>query len=114
MIRAVLDTNIVVSALLQPLGQPARVFLLALAGAMQLCGSGEIYAEYEDVLRRPRLNHSENQIEGTKIPTNRRESYARSQAAMWSVTQFGSAVSSPWPAPCAITSSACGMRLFKM
>jgi uncharacterized protein len=64
-IRAVLDTNIVVSALLQPLRQPARVFLLALAGAIQLCVSGEIYAEYEDVIRRPRLNRSENQIEGT-------------------------------------------------
>jgi len=31
MIRAVLDTNIIVSALLQPLGPPAQVFVLALA-----------------------------------------------------------------------------------
>jgi hypothetical protein len=29
MIRAVLDTNVIVSALLQPSGPPARVFLLA-------------------------------------------------------------------------------------
>jgi putative PIN family toxin of toxin-antitoxin system len=64
-IRTVFDTNIVVSALLEPLGQPARVFLLALAGAIQLCVSGDIYAEYEDVIRRPRLNRSENEIEGT-------------------------------------------------
>jgi uncharacterized protein len=62
-IRAVLDTNIIVSAFLQRLGQPARVLLLALAGAFQLCVSGEIYAEYEDVIRRPRFNRSQGEIE---------------------------------------------------
>ena len=62
MIRAVLDTNIVGAALLQPLGQPVRVFLLALAGAIQLCVSGEIYAEYEGVIRRPRLNRIEESL----------------------------------------------------
>jgi uncharacterized protein len=61
-IRAVLDTNIVVSALLQRMSLPARVFLLALSGAIQLCISAEIYAEYEEVLRRPHLNRTEDQI----------------------------------------------------
>ena len=32
MIRVVLDTNIIVSALLQPLGPPAQVFVLAIGG----------------------------------------------------------------------------------
>jgi predicted nucleic acid-binding protein len=41
MIRVVLDTNIIVSALLQPLGQPAQVFVLAIAGSIQMCVSGE-------------------------------------------------------------------------
>ncbi len=67
MIRTVLDTNVVVSALLQPLGQPARVFLLALAGSIQLCVSGEVYAEYEDVIRRPRLRRSQHTIEGVLL-----------------------------------------------
>jgi putative PIN family toxin of toxin-antitoxin system len=53
MIRVVLDTNILVSALLQPLGPSAQIFLLALAGAIQLCASGPIYAEYEEVISRP-------------------------------------------------------------
>ncbi|MBK7928146.1 MAG: PIN domain-containing protein [Bryobacterales bacterium] len=53
MIRVVLDTNIVVSALLQPLGPSARIFLLALGGAIQVCVTGAIYAEYEEVIRRP-------------------------------------------------------------
>jgi len=41
MIRVVLDTNILISALLQPQGLPARTFLMALAGTTaQLCVSG--------------------------------------------------------------------------
>ena len=48
MIRVVLDTNVVVSALLHPLGFPARAFLIALGSVTaQLCVTGEIYAEYE-------------------------------------------------------------------
>jgi uncharacterized protein len=64
MIRVVLDTNILVSALLQPQGVPARTFLISLAGiTAQLCVSGDIYAEYEEVLRRAKFNRSEAVIE---------------------------------------------------
>jgi uncharacterized protein len=59
MIRVVLDTNIIVSALLQPLGPPAQVFMLALGGSIQLCVSGSVYAEYEEVISRPRFQRSE-------------------------------------------------------
>jgi putative PIN family toxin of toxin-antitoxin system len=60
MIRVVLDTNILISALLQPQGLPARTFLMALAGTTaQLCVSGDVYAEYEEVIRRPKFNRSE-------------------------------------------------------
>jgi len=63
-IRVVLDTNVFVSALLQPHGFPARAFLIALAGtAAQLCVSGDIYAEYEEVIRRPKFDRSETVIE---------------------------------------------------
>ncbi len=64
MIRVVLDTNIIISALLQPQGLPARVFLLALDGiTAQLYVSGDIYAEYEEVIRRPKFNHNDAVIE---------------------------------------------------
>lgn len=46
MIRVVLDTNILVSALLQPLGPSAQLLVLGLNGSLQLCISGNIYAEY--------------------------------------------------------------------
>jgi putative PIN family toxin of toxin-antitoxin system len=62
MIRVVLDTNIIVSALLQPLGPPAQAFLLAVEASVQLFISGSVYAEYEEVVRRPRLRLDENTI----------------------------------------------------
>jgi uncharacterized protein len=62
MIRVVLDTNIIVSALLQPLGPSAQLFMLALGGAVQLCVSGRVYAEYEEVISRPRFQRSEDVI----------------------------------------------------
>ena len=65
MIRVVLDTNIVVSALLQPLGPPAQVFVLVIGGSIQLCVSGNVYAEYEEVIRRPRLRRDESVIAAT-------------------------------------------------
>jgi putative PIN family toxin of toxin-antitoxin system len=64
MIRVVLDTNILISALLQPQGLPARAFLITLAGSTtQLCVSGDIYAEYEEVIRRPKFNRNEAIVE---------------------------------------------------
>jgi putative PIN family toxin of toxin-antitoxin system len=55
MIRIVLDTNVVVSAMLRSGGLPEAVFNLAMHGEVQLYVSEPIFAEYEDVLRRPRL-----------------------------------------------------------
>ena len=64
MIRLVLDTNILISALLQPVGLPAQVFLMTTPGTgFQLCISGDIYAEYEEVIRRPRFHQTEAAIE---------------------------------------------------
>lgn len=63
MIRIVLDTNIFISALLQPNGLPAHIVTAALAGErVRLCISAEIYSEYEEVIRRPRFRRSEPEI----------------------------------------------------
>jgi uncharacterized protein len=64
MIRVVLDTNIIVSALLQPLGPSAQIFMMALGGLLQLCVSGSVYAEYEEVISRPRFKRSPEIIAG--------------------------------------------------
>ena len=51
-----LDTNIVVSAQLSPLGLPYRVYVLALERRLRLYVSAPILAEYESVLLRPKFN----------------------------------------------------------
>jgi putative PIN family toxin of toxin-antitoxin system len=65
MIRIVIDTNILVSALLQPEGPPAAVFMLALSPLVKLCISGPVYEEYEEVICRPRFKRSPEVIEKT-------------------------------------------------
>jgi predicted nucleic acid-binding protein len=53
---ASLDTNIIVSALLQTLGPPVQLFLLALGNSIRLCVRGNICAEYEEVIRPPKFH----------------------------------------------------------
>jgi putative PIN family toxin of toxin-antitoxin system len=55
MIRVVLDTNVVVSALLVPAGTQASVLLLAFGGDVSLYLSEPVFSEYSEVLRRPRF-----------------------------------------------------------
>jgi putative PIN family toxin of toxin-antitoxin system len=61
--RVVLDTNVIVSALLVPRGTQATILLLALRGEIALYVSASILEEYEEVLHRPRLKLQPRQIE---------------------------------------------------
>jgi len=51
----VLDTNVLVSGLLNPFGAPGRVLDLILAGTVQVAFDDRVLAEYAEVLARPRL-----------------------------------------------------------
>jgi putative PIN family toxin of toxin-antitoxin system len=53
--RIVLDTNIIVSALLSPQGLPAKILNLVLSGSAILVYDNSVIAEYRDVLSRARL-----------------------------------------------------------
>ena len=53
--RIVLDTNVVVSALLHDASVPAQVLDLCFSGDLELVVDARILAEYRDVLRRPEL-----------------------------------------------------------
>jgi len=53
--RVVLDTNVVVSALLKPQGLEDQVFRLALAGRFLLCVSQAVLTEYARVLPGPKF-----------------------------------------------------------
>jgi uncharacterized protein len=52
MIRAVLDTNVIVSAVLSPSGPPSQILEMADQRVVQLWISPSILAEYEEVLFR--------------------------------------------------------------
>jgi uncharacterized protein len=63
--RVVIDTNVVVSALLHPNGHPAQTLKLSFSNSVQLCVSASIFAEYEEVIRRPRFQLSRQTIAET-------------------------------------------------
>lgn len=53
--RLVLETNILVSAILNPRGAPAQVLNIVTGGWVQVLFDERIIAEYRDVLQRKRL-----------------------------------------------------------
>jgi putative PIN family toxin of toxin-antitoxin system len=63
MTRAVLDTNVVVSALLSPFGNEAQVLGAVLSGHIVPCMTREILAEYAEVLARPKFGFSRAETE---------------------------------------------------
>ena len=56
--RVVLDTNVLVFALMSPLENPARIYKMFFTGALGLGYNESILSEYEDVLHRPHLRIS--------------------------------------------------------
>lgn len=55
MIRAVIDTNVLVSALLSPEGNAALIVQAIKAGLISIFLTDEIAREYADVLKRPKF-----------------------------------------------------------
>jgi putative PIN family toxin of toxin-antitoxin system len=62
MIRVVIDTNILVSAMIASSGNEALVVVAINAGLVTPCFSAEIIEEYSDVLRRPKFRFSTEEI----------------------------------------------------
>jgi putative PIN family toxin of toxin-antitoxin system len=54
-IRAVIDTNVLVSGMIAPSGNEALVLLSLSQKLVCPCFSAEIVQEYEEVLRRPKF-----------------------------------------------------------
>lgn len=59
----VLDTNILVSALLSPYGPPARVLDLVLAGEVRPAFDDRLLSEYREVLLRPKFSFDAEDVE---------------------------------------------------
>jgi uncharacterized protein len=62
-VRLILDTNVLVSALLSPYEQPAQVLYLILSGKVSLVLSVAIFAEYKAVLARPKFMFDQNKVQ---------------------------------------------------
>ncbi len=60
--RLVIDTNVLVSALLNPHGTPARVLDLVLAGSIRILWDDRLMAEYASVLNRPKFAFSPTDV----------------------------------------------------
>lgn len=64
MIRIVLDTNVLVSALISPFGNEAQALVAVHKGRITPCLSPNILAEYAEVLARPKFGFAPNEIDG--------------------------------------------------
>src|SRR5450756_1218490 len=62
MIKAVIDTNILVSALLSPSGSPARVLDQVLNGNVTMCYDSRMIAEYQEVLMRTKFDFDKKSV----------------------------------------------------
>ena len=61
--KIVLDTNVLVSGLLNPYGAPGEIVRLIASGDLELCYDARIFTEYERVLKRPKFNFDEDAID---------------------------------------------------
>jgi len=52
----VLDTNVVISAFINPGGNPSKILKIALERKAELCYNSSILSEYENVMLRPKFS----------------------------------------------------------
>lgn len=61
--KVVLDTNVLVSGLLNPYGAPGLIVVQVAEGRIRLCYDARIISEYSEVLRRPRFGFAASNVE---------------------------------------------------
>jgi uncharacterized protein len=61
--KIVLDTNVLVSGLLNPHGPPGAIVRLVAAGDLRVCYDARILAEYREVLLRPAFPFRPDQVD---------------------------------------------------
>ncbi len=60
--KVVIDTNIIVSGLLSPFGNPSEIMRLLASGKLTLCFDTRIMAEYFVVLNRPKFKFNTDTV----------------------------------------------------
>jgi putative PIN family toxin of toxin-antitoxin system len=62
-VKIVLDTNVLVSGLLNAYGRPGQIVKLVAAGELSLCFDARLLGEYRDVLLRPKFDFRTEHVE---------------------------------------------------
>jgi len=62
-VKIVLDTNVLVSGLLNPYGPPGHIVRMVAAGDLLLCFDARILCEYREVLLRPAFPFQSHQVD---------------------------------------------------
>lgn len=57
--KVVLDTNVLVSGLLNPFGAPGKIVVMVSTGDLSLCYDARIISEYREVLKRPKFSFNQ-------------------------------------------------------
>ena len=60
--KVVVDTNVLVSGIINPFGKPAYILNFILDGKLILCIDSRIYSEYERVLLSPKFSFPERHV----------------------------------------------------
>ncbi|MDO8525550.1 MAG: putative toxin-antitoxin system toxin component, PIN family [Candidatus Omnitrophota bacterium] len=63
MMKVVVDTNVIVSGLLSPYGAPAKIVRMLIRQDVELYVDSRIFAEYEEVLKRPKFGFDRRQVD---------------------------------------------------
>ncbi len=61
--RIVLDTNVIVSGLLNPHGKPGIILQMVVSRAVTICYDARIIDEYREVLHRPKFTINEAEVD---------------------------------------------------
>ena len=61
--KIVLDTNVIVSGVLQPFGPSGQILRLVVSGELTLCHDPRILAEYQEVLLRKKFRFDPERVE---------------------------------------------------
>lgn len=61
--KIVLDTNVLVSGLLQPYGSPGQIVRMVSSGVLELCHDSRILSEYREVLLRPKFAFHQKDVD---------------------------------------------------
>jgi len=59
-VKLVLDTNVVISAFINPGGKPSQIIKMVLGHKAELCYNSAVLSEYECVMLRPKFSHTIN------------------------------------------------------